>query len=145
MWTETDAGRSYRTLIPLTDIVFAGEEEAALAVGPAEDPVVLARRLSELGPTQVIIKLGSKGAVALIDGEVHHQPAVVIDPIDTVGAGDAFVAGYLAELIAQEVPLKRLSLAAETGAFVCLAYGDWEGLPTRAELPLLYRTESVSR
>lgn len=145
LWTETDARRSYRMLIPLTDIVFAGEDEAALAVGPAEDPVVLARRLSELGPSQVIIKLGSKGAVALIDGEVHHQPAIVIDPVDTVGAGDAFVAGYLAELMVNQIPMKRLKLAAETGAFVCLAYGDWEGLPTRAELALLYRTESVSR
>jgi 2-dehydro-3-deoxygluconokinase len=93
LWTAPDAGYSYRELIPLTDIVFAGDEEAALAVGPADDPVELAQRLAALGPSQAIIKLGSKGAVASIGGEIHHQSAVPIDPIDTVGAGDAFVAG----------------------------------------------------
>jgi 2-dehydro-3-deoxygluconokinase len=145
LWTATDAGHSYRELIPLTDIVFAGDEEAALAVGPAEDPTELARRLAELGPSQAIIKLGSKGAVASIDGGIHHEPAVPIDPIDTVGAGDAFVAGYLTELMAGKSPSERLELAAKTGAFACLAYGDWEGLPTRAELALLHQTESVTR
>jgi 2-dehydro-3-deoxygluconokinase len=145
LWTATDAGHSYRELIPLTDIVFAGDEEAALAVGPADDPAELARRLVELGPSQAIIKLGSKGAVASIDGEMHHEPAVPIEPIDTVGAGDAFVAGYLTELMAGKAPSERLELAAKTGAFACLAYGDWEGLPTRGELALLHQTESVTR
>ncbi|WP_235830834.1 sugar kinase [Arthrobacter cheniae] len=145
LWTAVDAGRSYLELIPLTDIVFAGDEEAALAVGAAEDPAELAQRLAELGPAQAIIKLGSKGAVASIDGQIHHQPAVPIEPVDTVGAGDAFVAGYLAELMAGKAPSERLELAAKTGAFACLAYGDWEGLPTRAELALLHHTESVTR
>lgn len=145
LWTAAEAGHSYRELIPLTDIVFAGDEEAALAVGPAEDPAELARRLAELGPAQAVIKLGSKGAVARIDGELHHQPAVPIDPIDTVGAGDAFVAGYLAELMAGKDASQRLELAARTGAFACLAYGDWEGLPTRSELALLDQSESVTR
>jgi 2-dehydro-3-deoxygluconokinase len=145
LWNTADAARSYRELIPLTDIVFAGDREAALAVGPADDPADLARRLTDLGPSQAIIKLGSDGAIASIDGEIHRQPAVPIDPVDTVGAGDAFVAGYLAELLAGKDPSARLALAARTGAFACLAYGDWEGLPTRSELALLDQDESVTR
>ncbi|MFJ6281686.1 sugar kinase [Pseudarthrobacter oxydans] len=145
LWTAADARRSYQELIPLTDIVFAGDEEAALAVGPAHEPTELARRLAELGPSQAIIKLGSKGAVASIEEEIYRQPAVAIEPVDTVGAGDAFVAGYLAELMAGKAPADRLELAAKTGAFACLAYGDWEGLPTRPELALLHQTESVNR
>jgi len=42
-------------------------------------------------------------------------------------------------------PADRLALAATTGAFACLAYGDWEGLPRRDELGLLDATESVTR
>lgn len=145
LWTASHAGRSYRELIPRSDIVFAGDEEAALAVGSAPDAAELARRMAELGPAQAVVKLGSKGAVACIDGMVHHQPPVPIDPVDTVGAGDAFVAGYLTELMAGESPSRRLELAARTGAFACLAYGDWEGLPTRAELDLLQQKESVTR
>lgn len=145
LWTTDDARRSYQELIPLTDIVFAGDEEAVIATGPAHEPTELAQRLADLGPSQAIIKLGSKGAVASIDDKIYHQPAVAIEAVDTVGAGDAFVAGYLAELMAGKAPSDRLELAAKTGAFACLAYGDWEGLPTRAELALLHQTESVTR
>lgn len=145
LWTAAEATRSYQEIIPLVDIVFAGDEEAALAVGPAADPADLARLLADLGPAQAIIKLGSEGTVAVIDGQLYHQPAMPIDPVDTVGAGDAFVAGYLAELMAGKGPAERLELAVQTGAFACLAYGDWEGLPTRAELTLLSRSESVTR
>ena len=48
--------------------------------------------------TCVVVTLGSKGAVALRDGEiVHHQeaPVNISDPIDPTGAGDAFAAGFL--------------------------------------------------
>jgi 2-dehydro-3-deoxygluconokinase len=51
-----------------------------------------------------------------------------------VGAGDAFVGGYLAALLEGEPPLKCLRLANRIGGAVCRAPGDWEGLPTRAEL-----------
>lgn len=41
-------------------------------------------------------------------------------------------------------PVERLELAVHSGAFACLADGDWEGLPTRAELALQHG-ESVTR
>lgn len=145
LWSAAAAGQSYRALIPLADVVFAGDEEAALAVGSAEDPVELAKRLANLGPAQAVIKLGSEGAVASIDGEIFHQAAVPVQPVDTVGAGDAFVAGYLTELMAGSAPAQRLGLATKAGAFACLAYGDWEGLPRREELGLLHQREAVTR
>ncbi|MCC3295930.1 sugar kinase [Arthrobacter sp. zg-Y411] len=145
LWSAEEASHSYRELIPLTDIVFGGDEEAALALGEHDAPAELARRLAKLGPAQAVIKLGSKGAVAYIDGQVLVQPPVPITPVDTVGAGDAFVAGYLAELMNGRPPAERLATAAKTGAFACLASGDWEGLPTRDELALLDQDEAVTR
>lgn len=145
LWTAETAGHSYRALIPLADVVFAGDGEAALAVGKANSPAVLAERMAALGPAQAVIKLGSEGAVACIDGELFQQDAMPIQAVDTVGAGDAFVAGYLTELMVGSTPEQRLELAAKVGAFACLAYGDWEGLPRRAELALLQQKESVTR
>ena len=145
LWTAAAAGQSYRALIPLADVVFGGDGEAALAVGDADSPAALAERLTALGPAQAVIKLGSEGAVACIDGELFRQDAIPIQPVDTVGAGDAFVAGYLTELMAGSTPAQRLKLAAKVGAFACLAYGDWEGLPRRTELALLQQKESVTR
>lgn len=145
LWAAAAAGRSYRELIPLADVVFAGDDEAALVVGSADCPEDTARHMAALGPAQAVIKLGSKGAVACIDGELFHQDAMPIMALDTVGAGDAFVAGYLTELMAGSLAPQRLELAAKTGAFACLAYGDWEGLPRRDELGLLQQNEAVTR
>lgn len=144
LWSAAEASAEFRALITKADIVFAGDAEAAMVVGVAE-PLDLAHRITDLGPSQSIIKLGADGCVAVLDGRGYHQPAVPIHAVDSVGAGDAFVAGYIAELIAgAEVP-ERLLTAVRTGAFACLVPGDWEGMPRRTELALLDATEPVSR
>ncbi|PYI39739.1 sugar kinase [Arthrobacter psychrolactophilus] len=145
LWNAEDAAAAYQKLIPLVDIVFAGDDEATIAVGEAPGPAALAQRIAALGPSQVIIKLGSEGAVAIINGGHYSQRPIAIDALDTVGAGDAFVAGYLAELVAGKTPEERLLTAAQTGAFACLVSGDWEGAPRRSELGLLGGKEPVSR
>ena len=90
------------------DVVFAGDDEAALFVGPADDPLELASRIEALGPAQVIIKLGERGCVAIIDGTAHRTDAFAVDALDTVGAGDGFVAGYVSELLAGFPPTAAL-------------------------------------
>ncbi len=144
LWPADEAAEVYRELAALSTIVFAGEDEAALLVGDGS-PAALAARIAALGPSQVVIKLGPDGCLALIDGRVIEVPAVRITPVDTVGAGDAFVAGYLAELLAGESPEARLSTAVRTGAFACLGPGDWETYPRRAELTLLDGGDPVAR
>jgi 2-dehydro-3-deoxygluconokinase len=144
LWTPEQAGPVLRDLAARADVVFAGEDEAALAVGHG-DAAALARRTAELGPGQVVLKQGAVGAYALVDGVEHHQAAVPVRAVDTVGAGDGFVAGYLAELLAGRDVADRLLTAVRVGAFACLVAGDWEGMPTRAELSLLEGGEPVSR
>ena len=58
-------------------------------------------------------------------------PVVVVD---TVGAGDAFVAGYLAELVQGRSVSECLATAVKTGAAACRHLGDWEGAIRREEL-----------
>lgn len=147
LWPPETAGPAFRRLIARADLVFAGEEEAAVAVavGAAAGVQELAERIAALGPSQVIIKRGAAGCLGLINGVIHERSAIAVRPIDTVGAGDAFVAGYLAELLAGEPVPVRLLTAVRTGAFACLVPGDWEGLPRRSELELLEGTDPVRR
>jgi 2-dehydro-3-deoxygluconokinase len=145
LWSPEEAGKEYRRIIPRADIVFAGDAEAAMAVGDAENPWDLARRINELGAAQAVIKLGADGCVAIVDGTPHSQEAIPIRAVDTVGAGDAFVAGYIAEMLNDRDVPQRLLTAVRTGAFACLVPGDWEGMPRRTELDLLDSTEPVSR
>lgn len=145
LWVDRDAAAVYRRIAIGSDIVFAGLEEARMIVGGEADPADVARAIGDLGPRQVLIKLGDRGCVAWIDGTVFHRTAANVRVIDTVGAGDAFVAGYLAEFVAGEPIEKRLSTAISTGAFACMNSGDWEGYPTRAELALLDAPDAVIR
>ncbi len=144
LWRGRDASPVYRRLAARATVLFAGEHEASLIVG-ASDPQALALRLADLGPRTVVIKLGAAGALALADGEFSLREAVAVPVIDTVGAGDAFVAGYLSELMTGADPRACLELAVRTGAFACLAPGDWEGYPRRDELGLLESSEPVAR
>lgn len=144
LWRGRDPRPTYRRLASQASIVFAGEDEAELIVGPGT-PAELATRVAELGPRTVVIKLGERGALALHDGEFFENPAVPVAVVDTVGAGDAFVAGYLAQRINGAGPRDCLILAVRTGAFACLVPGDWEGFPRRDELTLLESTEPVTR
>ncbi len=43
-----------------------------------------------------MLKRGSKGGLALLGGQIVSQPALPVEEVDPVGAGDAFDAGYLA-------------------------------------------------
>jgi 2-dehydro-3-deoxygluconokinase len=144
LWAGRDASAVYRRIAARSTIVFAGDDEARLLVEGAT-PAMLARNIAELGPSQVIIKLGPDGCLALIDGVEHERGAIRITPVDTVGAGDAFVAGYLAELLAGLPVAERLTTAVKTGAFACLNTGDWEGYARRSELALLDGGEPVTR
>ena len=80
-----------------------------------------------------------------MDGIDYQVDAIPIRAVDTVGAGDAFVAGYLAELLAGLSVEERLATAVTLGAFACLSFGDWEGFPTRDEFGMLGRSEPVQR
>ncbi|WAC70290.1 sugar kinase [Microbacterium sp. SL75] len=146
LWRDADPRPLYREIARSSDIVFAGDDEARLLLDSTEEsPVALAAALAALGPRQAIVKSGAAGAVAVEDSVVVSAPAVRIDPVDTVGAGDAFVAGFLAGLLDGADPTGRLNLAVRCGAFACLGPGDWESAPRRADLALFDAADPVQR
>ena len=145
LWSREVAAEAIAALLPACDLAFAGLEEARMITGPAVDGPAAARALERLGPSQVMIKLGPAGCVARIDGADYEQAAPTVPVLDTIGAGDAFVAGYLAELISGADPIQRLRTAVTAGALAVTAPGDWEGLPDRDALARLRSEEPVIR
>ncbi|MBU7600412.1 sugar kinase [Streptomyces sp. P38-E01] len=162
LWSQDRAAEVFTELLAETDVVFAGLEEAALvtpvpapelpadapelrtsgASGPERDgagdeAACAARALRALGPAEAVVKLGPDGACVLsADGE-HRQPALPVTSVDPVGAGDAFVAGYLSALLDGEDVPGRLRRGAVCGAFSVSSEGEWRGLPRHEELGLL--------
>jgi 2-dehydro-3-deoxygluconokinase len=142
LWSDDEAAPVLGRLAAAADLVFAGPEEAALVLGRTpptaavtfDDGEALAHGLVARGPATAVVKLGALGALAVTRGEVHRAPARTVTVVDPVGAGDAFVAGYLAELVADRTVADCLRTGNAAGAAVCGVRGDWEGLPTRDEL-----------
>jgi 2-dehydro-3-deoxygluconokinase len=131
-----DAGDAYRELAARSDIVFAGDDEAALFTG-RRDPHEQLDAIRALGVACAVIKLGEHGAIASEGEMVSARDAVRVDVVDTVGAGDAFVAGWLAETAAGASLEQRLEMAVQCGALACTVDGDWEAAPNRADVAAL--------
>jgi 2-dehydro-3-deoxygluconokinase len=144
-------GRSAReALLPLAagaDVVFGGRHELALLLGAPPDsaPEDLLTGLAAGGPREVVLSLGAEGALSLCDGDLVSVAAHQVTPVDVLGAGDAFVAGYLAGRLEGLAQRARLELAGSLGAFAVGTRGDWEGLPRGPELALLDRSDQVVR
>lgn len=136
LWAADEAAEEFRSIATLSDVVFASHHEAQMVVGDL-DAKGCAAALRDLGPKHVVIKQGELGYTALVEGHEFAAPAVVVPVVDPVGAGDAFVAGYLASLVRGGLPEVALQVADTLGAFAVSVSGDWEGLPSVAELPLL--------
>lgn len=135
LWADSaDAALAYRGLLARAHLVFAGEDEAQLVTGEhSRDRQIDA--LLAAGPDQVVVKCGARGAVAASQaGARLSRPAHRVTVVDTVGAGDAFVAGWLAELARGGDMSSCLEVASACGALACTAIGDWEAAPTRADL-----------
>ncbi|MFI5593905.1 sugar kinase [Amycolatopsis sp. NPDC051758] len=146
LWDRATARRELRRLVAEADIVFAGIEEAQLVLGcHAAAPEPLAVALAGIGPAEAVVKTGVRGCTAHIDGVTHTEPALPVSVVDTVGAGDAFVAGYLAELLRGADPAGRLRTACAMGAYAVSVPGDCELLPTRAELETFLAAGDVLR
>lgn len=136
LWGAEEAAPVYRSVASRSDLVFAGEDEAGLLTGEC-DPWLQMEAIAAMGPEQVVVKRGELGAVGRHGGERMDVSAMAVHAVDTVGAGDAFVAGYLAELIAGEPLQTRLTTAAACGAIACTAPGDWEAAGDREAIARL--------
>jgi 1-phosphofructokinase len=66
-------------------------------VDTLDGAIAAVRRLKEEGFERVVASLGNSGAVMATPDAVLHTPALDVDVVDTVGAGDALLSGVLAE------------------------------------------------
>jgi hydroxymethylpyrimidine/phosphomethylpyrimidine kinase len=87
--------------------------EEALYLGNTKDLAEAEKNLQKYTPL-VVIKLGSKGAMAVNGNDSAKVPAITTNVVDTTGAGDSFAAGFIAHYAVQ----KNMQLALAAGAAV---------------------------
>lgn len=88
-----------RNALLYVDFYFANYEEAAFLT-EMQDVSDIANCLLGVGVKTVVIKLGKNGCYVKGNGFAFRSPAFLNEnPVDTIGAGDNFVAGFIAALL----------------------------------------------
>ena len=90
----------------------------------ADEAAGLAASAVAAGAGTAVVTRGRHGSLALA-GRVHHQPPVPVAVVDTLGAGDAYIAACISTLVEGGTLETALRLGAEAAARTCTHYGAW--------------------
>jgi fructokinase len=144
-------------LVALSDVVKVSDEDLQWLYPDQSDELV-AQDWLRLGPALVVVTRGGMGVYAVCAGLELHRPAVSIDLVDTVGAGDSFTSGLLEALhradligasrreaiatIDESTLTSVVDAAALAAAITCSRPGA--NPPTRAEVDALLEARNCS-
>lgn len=96
---------------------------------------VSVRKLRKLFNKNVVITLGDKGAVLItLKNEILKIPAYEIKPIDSTGAGDAFIGGFILGLVTNKSIEDCIVIGNAAGALSVTKLGAQSSLPYKNEL-----------
>ena len=157
LWpSAAEARRTTRDAVRWAHFVKVSEEEMTFLTGE-QDIEAGARALLRQGPVLVAVTLGPNGALVATESVRIHVPGLRVDTVDTTGAGDGFVAGFLVRLLERmgtwlspavlaEVDLRDVGrFANAVGALVTTRRGAMTALPQRHEVESLLGAESFLR
>lgn len=145
VWTDTDE------IIPLVmqvlaqaDFVKLSEDEALFLTntGSVQDSIVM---LNTLNIPLTVITLGSSGSLVIYDGKQYRVPCHRVVPVDTTGAGDAFVGGVLAYLSAYDdwlsidLIIEAVQWGNYCGGLATTKKGAMSALPYKRDLLALFK------
>ncbi|TNJ62011.1 sugar kinase [Paenibacillus hemerocallicola] len=141
LWSAAEA-RSF--LLPLAeeaDYFLPGLDELKLLY-ETEDFDTIVERLGKLQAVS-IVKGGEDCTYVVENGSIASVPYFKAEHVvDTVGAGDGFCAGFIAGLLKQYTHVEAVRIGNLIGSMVVQAHGDWEGLPTWAQVRAVLNNET---
>ena len=111
-----------KELAILADVIKVNDEELDILLGSQSAVFHLHDKLIHLSEilscSKICVTRGDKGAIVLYNNDFYEHPGYVVNVVDTVGSGDAFLATFIGSLL-KELPIgKALSDACCMGAFV---------------------------
>jgi 2-dehydro-3-deoxygluconokinase len=129
---DRDPRALLRASLERADLIFCAVLEAEALLGSAE-PDGIARSMEGLR-AEVVVVHDADGALAVErGGAIARTHAHRVTAVDTVGAGDAFVAGFLSGRLRGWGTARCLSLATACGACAVTVPGDAESMPFEGE------------
>ena len=134
-----------QTILSRFDLIVGTEEEFLIA-GGAEDLLTALRNVRRLSAATLVVKLGPQGctvihgaiAARLEDGVIY--PGVQVQVLNVLGAGDAFMSGFLSGWLEDASDERCSQLANACGGLVVSRHACAPAMPTRAELDYLFNS-----
>ena len=106
---QVDASFDPAVLEPISILKLAEDEAVVLAGGPFDE-----RHARTLGTPEILVTFGSAGCTLFHEGASEHIPAAwPVLGVQTTGAGDVFMVGYVAARSESEGPRAAAKLASE--------------------------------
>ncbi len=132
-----------RPCLPQVDYFVPSFEEAKMLTGRSE-PAEVAQALLDEGVGTVALKMGPLGCYVRNKQTELRIPAYKINCVDATGAGDAFVAGFLAGILKGWDLEASARFANATGALACLAIGTTAGIRSLEETLAFQKTTPLA-
>lgn len=115
------------TLLGFTDVLKINEDEMEIFAdyfGTEASIEDLCFHLDQHFPMEIIcVTRGSKGAVIYQKGKMYEHPGYVVQVQDSIGAGDAFLSGFIKTYLEEKSPEEILDFACKIGGFVATQKG----------------------
>lgn len=128
-----------KSILPDFDLIVGTEEEIHIA-GGSTDTIRALKSIRELSRATIVLKLGAQGCTVL-EGEIPNSEqdfvlhtGVRVDVLNVLGAGDAFMSGFLRGWIHGESAEKCCTYANACGALVVSRHGCAPAIPSAEEL-----------
>ncbi len=134
LWRVDEAKPVIERLMTSADYVLPGLEEmhSLYGVQPVER---LLDHLHEIGCERIVLKLGKEGAILSLPSETATLAGYPVEsPVDLMGAGDAFAAGFIAGILKGWTPRDSVELANLVASMSIRLPGNIESLPTWDEV-----------
>lgn len=137
------AGEQARRALPFVDAVLGNEDEVALLTGES-DPRRQVTAVLDAGVGLLVRKLGARGVETHTRSESTSVPPVPVKVVSTIGAGDAFAAGFLDGLHRGRPLADCLRAGNAAAAIVVGRVSCSDAMPYRHEIEEMLRTASGS-
>jgi 5-dehydro-2-deoxygluconokinase len=132
-------------ILPRFDLIVGTEEEFLIA-GGSTDLLSALRNVRELTAATLVVKLGPQGCTVihgaiparLEEGAIY--PGVRVEVLNVLGAGDAFMSGFLKGWLNDESDQRCCQLANACGGLVVSRHACAPAMPTLVELEYLFNS-----
>jgi 2-dehydro-3-deoxygluconokinase len=126
LWSPEEARAFIAGVLPAVRYLFLGQAEARTVFGLTGSPADTVEAMSRLAPGATVSLLRGEDGSLTLDGGRLWEPSArrFVTMVDPIGAGDAYVAGFLWATLGGQAPQAAVDAGTAVAALKCSTWGD---------------------